>query len=307
MNTLLKILLLLGIVGLTIGLILYFRGTVVVEVKDVPVKLDKATYYTMQGFFSTNYYSRIQVEPTAVAEPNMKYLLVLDNGIIKQNHQVSWSQLELAIYKSKTVTNKISQDEYAALVMQPNFTTKMFEVRPQHQMLYLVPGIVVLMVFILSYILSYRASPKSAEREKYAYATPTLEDRESPPEPDWIVDEHGQAIPFKKRHKDSERTIPLESIEYIKPEREGAHMGVWQDINNQKLNRLVQEGRLTPREALEFQRAIEKAGDDFFSQERLGGLLRAIEHGAESERREHDRLPDSILKKYGINPNKFRL
>ena len=99
----------------------------------------------------------------------------------------------------------------------------------------------------------------------------------------------------------------VEPMQNIKSEREATHMGVWQGINNQKLDKIVQEGRLTPREALEFQRAIEKAGDDLFSQERLGNLLQAIDQGAESERQEHERLQDSILKKYGIDPNKFRL
>jgi hypothetical protein len=46
----------------------------------------------------------------------MKYILALDNGIFQQNYEVSWSQIEIAIKKSKTIDNKISQDDYTSLV-----------------------------------------------------------------------------------------------------------------------------------------------------------------------------------------------
>ena len=305
-----KILLILGIVGLIIGLILYFHGTVTLEVKDVPIKLDKATYYTSQGF-STNYYSQIQVEPTAAAEPNINYLLVLNNGIIKQNYEVSWSQLELAIHKSKTVTNKISQDEYTALGMNAAIMTDTFEVRPHHQILYLMPGIAILVAFILL----YRASLKRPERQQYdASPTPTRKpsassSRVPPPHGTFYVSPDGTATdtPPPNASETIETHEFAEPMEYIKSERKGIHLGIWQDINNQKLNRLVQEGKLKPRDALEFKRAIEEHGGDFSSQKDFESLLEAIDHGVESQRQEHDRLPDSIFKKYGIDPNKFRL
>lgn len=126
----------------------------------------------------------------------------------------------------------------------------------------------------------------------------------SPRRPDWIFYEHGQA-----RHPEDEpqgEPTPLEPMDYIKPEREGTRIGAWQYLNNQKLNKLVEEKRLTPDEALEYRREIEKAGGDDFSQMQLGGLLGAIEHRAETERQEHDSSSYSIRKKYGFGSSRFR-
>jgi len=153
-----RILLILGIAGLIAGLIPYFTNTVAVQIEGIPIQINKATYYTSQGFWgTTNYYSEIQVEPTQATEPNTSYLLVLDSGVVKQKYRMSWSQLELAIRKAKTATNKVSQDEYTALGMQQQYATSAFELRPQHQPLYLVPGLVILTGFILSYM-RYRGS-----------------------------------------------------------------------------------------------------------------------------------------------------
>ncbi len=119
-----RILLTLGIVGLITGLGIYFFETENVEVEDVPVNVVEATRYTKMGFISEDYYAEIKVEPTTATKPKMTYLLLLDNGITKGEYKVSWEQLEIDIHKVKTVTNKISQDEYAALEMQPNYKVK---------------------------------------------------------------------------------------------------------------------------------------------------------------------------------------
>ena len=222
MRILPRILLTLGIVGLITGLGIYFLKTETVEVKDVPVRIDKATRYTKLGFMSTDYYAEIQVEPTTATKPETSYLVILDNGMIKKEYKVSWEQLEIDINKAKTVTNKISQDEHTALEMQPGYNFRTFEVKPQHQMLYLlVPGIVVLVAFILLCVLPYRAPPKSvggqkqayatpnrappksAERQKQAYATPTQQDI-SPDGARWEVDGGGTVRPGTNEPKVTE-------------------------------------------------------------------------------------------------------
>ena len=127
----------------------------------------------------------------------------------------------------------------------------------------------------------------------------------SPRGPDWVAPEQGPA--YRPEDKLQSEPTPLEPMGYIKPDREGTRIGVWQYLNNQKLNKLVEEKRLTPDEALEYRREIEKVGGDDSSQMQLGGLLGAIEHRAETERQKHDSSPDSILKKYGFNRKKFGL
>jgi hypothetical protein len=321
MKTLPKILLIIGIVGLIVGLGLYFLKTEIVdgiEVKEVPIKLDKATYYTSQGFFSTNYYLQIQVEPAATAKPDVDYLILLDNGIIKQEYLVSWSRLELAIHKSKTITNKISQDEYTALSMQPSYTTKMFEVRPKHQGLYLVPGIVALVAFITSYILLKRQKP---ERVVSPPPDPIAEGfwPESSPPYDNVASTPNQASPNGKRWwvypggiatdtpppNANEAYQFVEHSEPVGPGIQGPNMGIWQNKTYQTLKRLVQEGKVTPGEALKYHQAIEETGDDFFEQQKLDNLLKEFGHGAESNKQEHG-LPDSLYKKYGIDKDRFR-
>jgi hypothetical protein len=163
MSVLSKTLLILGIVGLIVGLILYFQGTAVVGVVNAPVVIDKYTLSIQQGFFSDAHYCKIQVTPTSQAKPNTSYLLVIDNGIVKQSYKVSWSQLELAIHKPKTLTNKISQDDYSALGMQSAHLTA-FEMRPERQVLYLVPGIVLLVAFLSYYVpLKSRGVPSKSK------------------------------------------------------------------------------------------------------------------------------------------------
>jgi len=132
MTILRKVLLVLGALGLIVCLGLYFGKTETILVKDVPVKIGKATKYIGQSFFTKYYATEMQVEPTAVTKPNITYLLVLDNGIIKGEYKVSWSQLEIDIHKLKNITRKISQDEYTALDIRPQFKTDIFEVKPQH-------------------------------------------------------------------------------------------------------------------------------------------------------------------------------
>lgn len=274
MNTLSKTLLVLGIVGLTAGLILYFHGTVMVDARDVPAKIDKATHYTEQGLFSRNYYSQVQATPTSAAEPNMNYLLVLDNGIIKQNYKVSWSQLELDICKLKTVTNKISQDEYTALGMKPSYTTKMFEVRPQRQMPYLVPGIVLLVAFISYYVLSklrgVPSSPCVLSQENVTGATPVFESTAPLPGQVWPVNEHGQAIPPESEPQ-GEPTTFVDSSEFIKSP---SPLESFEDFQtNQRINRLIKEKRITIEEAKSVRQ--QTCNMDFLERK---GFLSAIEH-----------------------------
>jgi len=324
MKTLPKILLIIGIVGLIVGLGLYFLKTetvVGIEVKEVPINLDKATYYTSL----TKYYSEIQVEPAATAKPDVDYLILLDNGIIKQEYLVSWSRLEIAIHKSKTITNKISQDEYTALSMQASYTMKIFEVRPKHQGLYLVPGIVALVAFITSYIFLKRQKPlkpkpavlsqpdvtPDAEGQYFRpESSPLYENidsirnRASPNGKCWRVYPGGIATDTPPPNANEAYQF-VEHSEPVGPGIQGPNMGIWQNKTYQTLKRQVQEGKVTPGEALKYLQAIEETGDNFFEQQKLDNLLKEFGHGAESNKQEHG-LPDSLYKKYGIDKDRFR-
>jgi uncharacterized protein YxeA len=83
MKKLSKVLLILGVVGLIVGISIYFFKTEIIEAEGMLVKINEATRYSRQGFISTDYYTEIQVEPTELTKPGVTYLLILDTGIMK--------------------------------------------------------------------------------------------------------------------------------------------------------------------------------------------------------------------------------
>ena len=213
-----------GIAGLLIGVGIYLFLTKTVEITTVPITIEKATYFagqTSAGFWGPKeaYYSQIQVKPTTMAKPDVNYQIVTDNGIIKQNYSVSWSQLELGISKSKTITDKISQNELAALKQNSQYAVKINEIKPQHNIIFIIPGILLFVLGGFMYLLS--PSSPSKNRKKWNYVPSDPQDYShyepnSPSETDWVAPEHGPAY----RPADKNKGEPIEfvdSSEFIKP------------------------------------------------------------------------------------------
>jgi len=217
MKTLGIILVIVGIVGLIAGSVTYLFMTKTVEVNTVPVTIEKATYYTGQtsaGFLGPKeaYYSQIQVKPTTMAKPGVHYQIITDNGITKQKYSVSWNQLELGISKSKTITENISQDELTALKQNSQYTLKINEIKPQHNIIYIIFGILLFLLGGSIYFLSTSAQPKY--RKKWNHVPPTTQDYShnepnSPRETDWIAPEQGPAY----RPENKNESEPIEIIE----------------------------------------------------------------------------------------------
>lgn len=167
-----RILLVLGIGWLAAGLILYFTKTISVEVEYATLELQKAGPDTGLSWGNTNYYYKIQVKPISRTEPDIHYLITIDNGIVNKEYEVSWTQLELDIGKVKTISNKISFDEYTAYQMQSQFTVRFFELRPQHSVKYLIPGPSILIGCLLFYV-RYRQSASRNRRHDERIANST--------------------------------------------------------------------------------------------------------------------------------------
>jgi hypothetical protein len=283
MNTLSKALLALAIIGLIVGLVLYLRGTVMVEVTNGPVTVDEYRCYFDQGFLSKSHYCEVEVTPTVHAEPATKYLLVIDNGIVKQNYKVSWSQLELGIHKTQTLTNKISRDEYTALGMEESHLT-VFEIRPQRQMFYLVPGIALLVAFLSYYVaVRLRTAPSSSavslgEEEIVGAHTPEAVPVHHPSSPQgktWWVPLSGLSSekppPDGNERTDRAGTVPEGEIIDV----QSPYGDSWTD---QRINRLHRKGRIDIREAESLRRQTKNMG--FFEKQ---SFLRNIEFGDEDE------------------------
>lgn len=303
------VLLILGIVALVIGFIPFFYSTARLQVDQPTMLVEKATNYTTQSGFlgaRTNYYSQIQVKPTAAAKPSINYLLVADNGITKQNYKVSWNQQELESQQSKTITNKISQDQYIAFGTHKGFTTDTFEVRPGHQISNLVPALVILAIATLTYTAHRRRQKRQPYPGLQSWGGITTTPHSEGIGRIWYVYPNGETTdtppPGAPPHIAGE---PIESYEAIGQFKD---MGLYKKANMEKLNELVREEKIKPGEARKFLRDIEERGDDFFSQKEFANFLEAIDDGTKSDRQEHDvdRLSDRINKKYGFDFKKFR-
>ena len=114
----------------------------------------------------------------------------------------------------------------------------------------------------------------------------------SPRGTDWIVNEHGQAT-RPEAEPQSEFTGFVNPSEFINSQPDF--------LKNQRINRLLEEEKITIKEAGEIRRQTKNM--DFFERE---GFLSAIEHRVETERQKHDRSRGSILKKHGLDSKKFR-
>ena len=171
MKTISKILVVIGTIGLIIGIGIYFFKTKTIEVQTNPLTIDKATYSIKQSSwnFSSHYYAEEQVLPTTTTHPNTKYLLVIDFSLFKLQNKVSWNQLEIDIHKEKLMSNEISKDEYTALIQHPNYLVNIYVVKPEHQMLYIVPGLIILVFGIVIFIRSIFNSVQYGKSE-FPYA-----------------------------------------------------------------------------------------------------------------------------------------
>jgi len=174
-----------GIVGLLICGGIYLFMTKTVEITTVPITIEKATYYvgqTSAGFFGPKeaYYSQIQAEPTANAKPNTDYLITTNNGLTAQTYSVSWNNAELTIYKAKTITDRISQDAYTALQQKSQYTVNIVDRKPQHNMLFIVPGILFFVLGLILYVISVAKEPVTRDPwEKWMDVTNDANKKES--------------------------------------------------------------------------------------------------------------------------------
>lgn len=125
--------------------------------------------------------------------------------------------------------------------------------------------------------------------------TPTAKDRGAPNGKHWYVKPDG-TITDTPPYNASEPISFVDQSEFIDHPIDF--------MTNQRINRLLEEGEITIKEAGAIRRQIKLESMDFLERE---GFLSAIEHRPERGRQEHDRALDSILKKYGLERNRFRL
>jgi curved DNA-binding protein CbpA len=151
-----KILIVIGIIGAIIGIGTYLFKTKMVQVNTTPIIINKASYYTKRSFWNgaIHYYVQEQWAPNSTTQPKTHYILISNFSSFKVKNNVSWNQLQIHFDTIKTVSNQISQEEYTALAQNSQYTVNIYESRPQHDGIYIVPGILILVLGILIYICS---------------------------------------------------------------------------------------------------------------------------------------------------------
>lgn len=155
MNTqIIRRILLLGavIVGLILLMVcigMYFMRTVDVYKTKTAVDVETPNVFIEDNLFTRIHYLQYRVMPTNFIEPDAVYRLSLDNGIVKKETKVFWSELELGINKPKVVKQKITEDEYTALRTVPWYDTSVSEIRPERNFSYIATPCIYFCILIL--------------------------------------------------------------------------------------------------------------------------------------------------------------
>jgi hypothetical protein len=137
-----------------VGIGIYQFKTKMIEVNKFTVTIDSMTYYTKLSNwdFAKYYHVDEQVTPTATTKPNTDYLVTIAFPSFKYQNTVSWTQSEIASNTEKTLSNVIPYTEYATLTQQPNYISRLFILKPQHNILLIVPGILILVLGFVIFV-----------------------------------------------------------------------------------------------------------------------------------------------------------
>jgi len=174
-----KILIIIGIVALIIGIGIYLFKTKTVEVNTAPVTIYKITYYTKRSDWSGTDFYHIdeQVISSGTTQPNIKYLLLFEFPTFSYENKVAWTQAEIDLDKGKTITNVISYDEYLTLIQQPKYAVTYFELLPQHRIIYIIPGLLLLVLGTVIFLRSKEEIPFHSQTYDNLVSEPTSEQK----------------------------------------------------------------------------------------------------------------------------------
>ena len=178
-----------GIIGVCLvlaGLGIYFFKTERIDVNTNPPI--KAQFYSESGqnFWGGWDYSVYEfLDPTDLIKLNTKYLVIVkvprgaDITLFKTEHVVSWNQSQLnnengeilstsrsttsyAGTRQKTFIKRISEKQFNLIHNAP-ITTAIYELQPHHDVRYIIPGIFVVVLGVVLFLLAVINSRKRTE------------------------------------------------------------------------------------------------------------------------------------------------
>lgn len=139
-----------GLIVTLVSVGFYLIGTVELERAKATVNIQDARFYIDDGLLSNTHYVRYMAMPTNFTQPDTVYRIDIGNGIVSWSDKTYWSELELYINKPKVVKNKITQDEYNALGINPSYNVDIVEVKSERNFSYLViPFLYTILVYFL--------------------------------------------------------------------------------------------------------------------------------------------------------------
>lgn len=124
-----------GVIILLFSLGAYFLKTVEYELPKKALDIQNVRFYHERGLIFTVDYFQYEVYPS-LAKADTTYEITADNGLVKFNDTVIWSELELELNKSKLIKHKISADEYKAL-SKTLMNISVSSILPERNVLYL--------------------------------------------------------------------------------------------------------------------------------------------------------------------------
>lgn len=152
-----------GIAVLCIGIGGYAFVTMNLQQPKDAVDVHDARFYIEDGLFHNTHYMQYVLSPTDLTQAGVVYQVEVSNGMISRQNKISWSELELSIGKGVLIKNKISEDEYSALGINPNYTSSVYSITNSHNISYLILPVVYFFILILVAIYRNRDGYKKAE------------------------------------------------------------------------------------------------------------------------------------------------
>ncbi|KKN79303.1 hypothetical protein LCGC14_0340850 [marine sediment metagenome] len=157
------------IVLFMMGLSLYLLRTVDIDTPDGVIEIVNPEGIVDKGFLARSYHMIYQLVPTEKTQSDVVYRIVVNNGSVRQEDKVYWTQLGLNIGKAKLIKHNVSRDEFTALGLRPQYEVEITEVKSERNKDFLMYPVLYIGVMSLVAMcgVSLLGKPRIKERINY--------------------------------------------------------------------------------------------------------------------------------------------
>ena len=176
---------LVGILLVIISLGLYFIPTINLNTAKGTVEIEHPRNYLKSGVIAPRRYLEYTLIPTQMTKTNVTYRIVVDNGLVRQEDKISWSELELGILKPKLIIHSLTSDEYTAVSVLPKYKIMVYEIRPERDVNYLMIPFVYVGLLSLAILAGFGRKTRRIA-EPYRKVVEKLDEKSVTKDPDGI-------------------------------------------------------------------------------------------------------------------------